>query len=547
MREKVVILGLDGGTWSVLDKFVAAGLMPNLARLIESGRRAQLMSTVPPITPVAWSSMVTGTNPGKHGVFGFLSQRDDPGSYSPPPVSSVTVSAPTMWRIASDAGLRSVILSVPLTYPAEPVSGYMVTGMFTPGSVPGSTHPPDLLSRLEALGSVPKFQLDFTRRRERGRGDSVLRRALANGAAEYFRDLDETQDRLVAATRELTREPWDLLMAVLIGPDRLQHVLWDEVDSFSDGDDSLLSRNIACFYRRVDEAIWEFSRLAGERGHLMLVSDHGFGPCAGRFAVARWLVEEGYSVYRPRRLYGAARSAADRLGVRRLVRKAADTKGVSRVIRSESVPLDWTRTRAYFAAGTYGIRVNLRGRESRGIVEPGKEFEELRADIVERALAVTDPGSGRGIFSYARPAEDVYEGPHVRWAPDVVLGPNPELGCALIAGDPGSPRLLLPSPKSKGSHRPEGMFLIAGPRVSRSERVGRAEIADIAPTVLRLLGVRAPAWMDGHVPAEAFDSLPDQGGRPAPESGEGDDRDHSYSDGERDEIRKRLRNLGYID
>lgn len=547
MSGKVVILGLDGGTWGVLDRFVARGLMPNLGRLVEDGYRADLLSTVPPITPVAWSSMVTGTNPGKHGVFGFLSGRDEPGGYSPPPVSSATLAAPALWRMASDAGLRSIVLSVPLTYPAEPVNGYMVTGMFTPGNLPGATHPPDLMGRLVEHGSMPKFQLDFTRRRERGRGDEVLRRALSDGAAEYFRDLDEVQERLLDATRLLSREPWDFLMAVLIGTDRLQHVFWDAIDAYEERPDSPVSRHIAEFYRRTDDAIGEFARLAGDRGHVMLVSDHGFGACAGRFAVGRWLVDEGYSVYRPRRLYATARSVADRLGVKKLVHRVLGGRKVSRIIRNESVPLDWERSRAYFAAGTYGVRVNLKGRESKGIVEPGEEYESLRSEIRERALRVKDAVSGKQIFSHAWYREELYEGPEVSWAPDIVLGPDPGLGCALIAGDPGRPGLVLPSPKSRGSHRPEGIFLLSGPGVRGPKRHAVADIVDVAPTALRLLGVAVPAWIDGHLPKDAFEGLPDER-TSVRHDGEADNRrDHAYTDDEESEIRERLRNLGYID
>lgn len=548
MSGRVVILGLDGGTWRVFDKFVAAGHMPNLSGLLERGHRADLMSTVPPITPVAWSSVATGMNPGKHGVFGFMSARDDPGSYSPPPARSTAVRRPTFWRAASDAGRRTVVLSVPLTYPAEPVNGYMVTGMFTPEGASGCTHPPELRDLLERSDSMPKFQLDFTRRRQRGRGEAMLERALSGGADDYFRDLDDTQDRLMRATRLLSKEPWDLVMAVLIGTDRLQHVLWDEVDAYDEAPDSPMSRRIAAFYRRTDEAIGEFARLAGD-GHLLLMSDHGFGPCAGRFAVGRWLVDNGYSRYKARPAYHAAHELADRLGVKHLARRMLRGKAVSRAIRSEFIPLDWERSRAYFASGTYGIRINLRGREARGIVEPGGEYESLRAEILERTLAATDPVSGGRVFSNAWFSNELYEGPEVGWAPDIVLEPDPGPGYALIAGDPGRPELVLPSRKSRGSHRPEGVLLLTGPSVRRTGGRSIANIVDIAPTVLRLLGLHVPPDMDGRALSEALETLPDPAELPFAQSGAHGHRGSTggYSDDEEGEVRERLRNLGYID
>ena len=547
--RRVVILGLDGGTWDVLDRFIEAGLMPNLARLVERGHDAVLTSTDPPITPVAWSSFATGMDPGRHGVFGFLSPRDDPGSYSPPPARSTTVRQPTLWRRASDAGLRTVVLSVPLTYPAEPVNGYMVTGMFTPGRGPGCTHPEGLSERLQAAGALPKFQLDFTRRRERGRGDAELRRALAGDAEEYFRDLDETQDLLLGAARYLTREPWDLLVAVMIGTDRLQHVMWDRVAAYESDPESAVSRRIASFYRRTDAAIGEFAGMAGEDGNLVIMSDHGFGPCAGRFAVGRWLVEQGYSVYRPRRAYGVARRIVRRLGLRRVVRRTLGSRASSSAVRSQFVPLDWERTRAYFMSGTYGVRANLCGRESHGIVEPGGEFDALIDELRERLLDAVDPTCGERVFADARRSSDVYRGAESSWAPDLVLEPNPKMGYALIAGDLGRPGLVLPSAKSRGSHRPEGMLLISGRSVRPSERRSTASIVDVAPTVMRLLGVPASSGMDGRVLSEAFDRMPEEvvrlevGRKARGESGEA----RGYEESEEEAVREHLRNLGYID
>lgn len=547
-ERRVLVIGLDGGSWPVLDRFMRSGHMPTLERLVASGRRATLTSTIPPLTPVAWASFATGTNPGRHGVFGFLSPRDDPGSYSPPPVTSAAVRRPTLWRLVSEAGMKTAVLSVPLTYPPQPVNGRLVTGMFTPGPGARCTHPPSLKDDLIAHDCMPKFQLDFTLRRERGRGDAVLKRSLSGGAESYFSDLEDLTERLLRAARYLIDGPWDLFVTVLIGTDRLQHVLWDEIEAFDSNPDSPLSRRIAHFYSSVDDAISELVAAAGPGANVIVMSDHGFGPCAGRFALGRWLVEAGYAVHRPRRAYRAARGALDALGVKHVARRLVGRGAASRIVRGEFVPLDWSGSRAYFVPGSHGVRVNLRGREKHGVVEPGREFESLRAELRDRILKITDASSGCPVAANAWLAEEIYEGPETVWAPDVTVDPNPDLGYTLATGDLGAGDLVVASPKSRGSHRSDGILLLHGPGVKRAPEGAATHITDVAPTALRLLGLEPPSWMDGRPMTDAFEALP--AARPirvSDDTAEGGVPPESRREAEEDEIRRQLRNLGYVD
>ena len=570
---KVLVIGLDGGTWSVLDRFMSLGCMPTLKSLCESGYRADLMSTDPPLTPVAWSSFATGMNPGKHGVFGFLDQRAEPGSYMPPPVSSRSLRAPTLWRRVSDAGLRATVLSVPLTYPPEPINGFMVTGMFTPESAGNSTHPQSLAQELRRSGIMPKFSLDFTRRLDRGFRDAVVADALSGGAAGYFSDLNDVTERLRAASLCLMERPWDLFVSVFISTDRLQHVMWDGVESAEPNSER--GSDIAGVYSRLDSAIADMVNAAGDDTTTLIVSDHGFGPCAGNFHMARWLVEAGYSAHGPRRAYGAAKNALGALGIKHVAGRVVRGLGVGRAVRKNFIPLDWSRTRAYFQPGTYGVRVNLRGREPEGVVEPGAEFEALRKELTERMTGMRDPSSGRRVVDIALRAEDLYDGEQLRFAPDIVLRPDPEHGYHLVPGDPGADSLTSLDPKTRGSHRPTGIFLARGPGVERGN-AGRVDMTDVAPTIMRLLGLAGHDDLDGRVvKGIVADTLGGSGGAEAAaqfagrdaaasdkaisETSEADtstaseaepavpDEGSDYSEAERDEIRRRLRNLGYVD
>lgn len=548
---RVLVIGLDGGTWSILDRFAGAGCMPNLSRLIGEGYRGTLLSTVPPLTPVAWTSFATGTNPGKHGVFGFMSQQQDPTSYSPPPVRRDAIKGRTLWRRVSDAGLKAVVLSVPMTYPPEPINGYIVTGMFTPGLDSDCTYPPWLKDELLRSGCMPKFQLSITLKQRGGRSDSWLRRALADDAALYFSDLDDLTESLRSAVLHLIGRPWDLFVAVFTAVDKLQHLMWPEIAAFEPGRDSVLARRVSQFYERIDDVIGEVLAAAGEDTVVLLMSDHGFGPCVGSFSMARWLVAEGYAHYQPRRTYAAVRWLLDRSGLKLTAQRLAGGTRLSRAVRQAFIPFDWSRTRAYFVSGSYGLRVNLKGREEHGIVEAGGEYDSLCHELREKVLEIRDPVTGKSIIERAWLAEEVYDGPELHWAPDVVMQPNGELGYHLVQGDASSSALVVRDPRLRGSHRPEGIFLAAGPGVRAGVAAQDARIEDVAPTVLWLLGLDVPPELDGVVIREAFTGHPvgrdlrqsdQRAGEDAPPEGQG-----RYSDAEERRVRDRLRSLGYID
>jgi len=546
--SRVLIIGLDGGTWSVLDRFMERGCMPNLAALCEVGHRAELLSTNPPITPVAWSSFATGMNPGKHGIFGFLSPQSEPGGYSPPPVRRESIRVPSLWRRVSDAGLRTTVLSVPLTYPPEPVNGYMVSGMFTPESAEDSTHPRSLAGELNAAGGMPQFRLAGRREAETAEDVAASAERLDENAVRFFAALEEMTERLRRTSLRLEDDPWDLFVAVFMATDRLQHVLWDEV--MESDPDSALGRRIGDLYRGIDSAVADLIEAAGEDTVTIVMSDHGFGPCAGSFSMSRWLVDEGYARHRPKRVYRSARKILATTGLKRAAARVVAGKGsLGRTVRRSFIPFRWSETRAFLQSGTYGgIRVNLKGREREGIVEPGEEYERLRQDLRQRVLDIRDPATGKHVVTAARLAEEVHSGPEARWAPDIILEPNPELGYHLAPGDPGSRTLIRRDPKMRGGHRPEGILLIAGKGVSTGAEMSTCNSADTAPTALWLLGLPVPEDMDGSVLRGLFAGEPAprlQGGSGGSHEGRVDMGD--YKESERKEILGRLRDLGYVD
>ncbi|MDR7485188.1 MAG: alkaline phosphatase family protein [Armatimonadota bacterium] len=276
---RVFLLGLDGATFTLLRPWIDEGHLPTLARLLAEGAWGPLTSVIPPMTPVAWTSMVTGVRPGKHGIFGFLKTR--PGRYEREPSSSLDRRRPAIWNLLDRAGRPSILVGVPYTYPPEPINGVVVSGFGTP-SVDGEfVHPRSL--REVILREFGPYPLEVRYRKD------VL------GRLEDAHRLTAHRHALV---RFLMREfPWDFFMFVLMTTDRLQHLIWRHVDPSHPWYDSDEARRYAPgildYYRRLDDMVADLLARLDAQTTFMLVSDHGFGPLERSVSLLRWLGQAG--------------------------------------------------------------------------------------------------------------------------------------------------------------------------------------------------------------------------------------------------------------
>ena len=160
-QDKVLIIGLDGGTWSVLTPWINNGSLPNLGRLQQAGCWGDLLSTIPPLTAPAWSTFATGKNPGKHGVFHFVSsgfsQAARTVGATPEIVDSRSIKSATLWDILGHHNRKVGLVNIPMTYPPRPVNGFMITSFLTPPNASVFTYPPELSSKLT------DYQIDLDR------------------------------------------------------------------------------------------------------------------------------------------------------------------------------------------------------------------------------------------------------------------------------------------------------------------------------------------------------------------------------------------------
>jgi predicted AlkP superfamily phosphohydrolase/phosphomutase len=537
----LTVIGLDSATFDVLDPMLDAGELPNLRALLDRGASGVLRSTTHPLTPHAWSTMVTGVNAARHGIWDFT-ERDDTG-YGLRLINGSYRRAPAVWERLAAAGRRCGVVNVPFTWPAPELDGgFVVAGMDAAFREHGMTSPDPLFGELrERLGPL---ELDHRYPVSGGRLDLDLVRRAAEQKVEATLWLSERF------------EP-ELLWVVFMAADHVQHLGWREWEEKG------LDSAVAGTYRILDEAVGRLVEHAGGND-VVVLSDHGAGRLDGVVNLNAWLAREGFLTYVPAtsrmggKLFETAFQLRKKLprGLRYAVKQRAG--GLRERVyqqRTGFTAIDWAQTRA-FAYGMFGnVVVNLRGRERDGIVEPGEEYETVRSEIAARAMDLRDP-QGAPIVAAVHRREDLFDGPQIEKVPDLLIEfadyawlgkgnvkKRAEELWDRIEIDPGSEHVYV------GSHRHEGVFVVAGPSAASAPRT-LAEIQDVAPTVMYLLGEPLPSAFEGRLLEETLDPglldarPPEFADAPLEPAGV---QEASYSESEAGEVEERLRGLGYLE
>jgi predicted AlkP superfamily phosphohydrolase/phosphomutase len=543
---KVIILGLDGATWGLLLPMIEQGKMKNLKKAMDIGAWGVLESTQPPVSPVAWTSLVTGKNPGKHGILGFTRERDGRSI----PVDSTMVDGPTLWDILSESGKTTVVAGVPVTYPPRPLRGCMVTGMLTPREAREYTHPPQLKEEIgELVGSYDPDPFEKSGR---------TREHLEEIACWAVKD-ERVFEYLVE------RCDWDFTINIVRAPDLVQHWFYDLLDAAHPKHEGRETSDHAALiddvYGICDRVIGNRLGLLDGQTLLLIVSDHGFGPATHWFAVNRFLMGIGLLVLEDkgtiRRLVAegldlSVLAKLDFLGLRhRLASSRLLALGLAADRALSTAPIDWTKTRAYCSsADGLSVRVNLAGREPQGQVQPGTEYEQVRRTLRSELEALRDPITGNALVSDVHFREEVCNGPHLAGIPDVLFS----LGEATVVPRPWlSPRRVFQPIWSRGwtgDHRPEGILVAVGPDVREATEIMARSIMDVAPTVLAAMGLPIPADMDGAPIQDAFKkklTATDQSTSPQVHDSAPSTASSAYSQEEEQEVLERLRHLGYLE
>jgi predicted AlkP superfamily phosphohydrolase/phosphomutase len=435
-ETRLFVLSLDGVGHSFVQHAARTGLMPNLAKLLKEGGLARMNSVIPTVSTVAWATYMTGVNPGKHGIFGYVDREPKPFTAFVPTARDLKTT--TLWEIIGRTGKRVGVINVPLTYPPRAVNGFMV-GCFLSPELAKATYPAELAPRLMEM----EYRID---------ADMSLARG---DLAAFAADCGETMARRFAAAFKLMRsEPWEFFQLHVMSTDRINHFLWGD---WRDGHQGV-APEFETFYRKLDTYLGELLQHLPQNCRLAMLSDHGFCRAKADLYLNHWLEKNGYLHFGR--------------GKREVGNMHPDSRAYSLVPGR--------------------IYVNLEGREEKGRVPRGKPYEDLREELIHRLGGLNHPETNQPLVRKVFRREELYAGPLLSKAADLVVVPQPgyELKPQFDAAE------LLTPPDLSGAHTFDDAFLfIAGLKHPLADN--SFSLLDVAPTLLSLMGVAVPQGMEG--------------------------------------------------
>ncbi len=545
-EPEVMVIGIDGASWNVLNAMMHAGVMPTLKRLVETGISGGLTSTIPPTSPPAWTSFMTGKNPGKHGIFSWWEALN----LQFVPVNSQYVSGKTLWQLLSEGGKRVGVYNVPMTYPPPtyPINGLLISGCLTPSIESEFTCPASL--RDELIRLVGNYVIDIPWLEYEHRKDG--RRALMQDLAAML------EQRSKIATALLDRHETDFFIVVFAGNDRMSHCLWKyiglDAGTELDAEGRELHEMIHAYFAQLDHSLSKILEYCGPDTSLLVISDHGFGPIRREVYINKWLAEHGLLVSgsnpRSRRVRTGLRSLANHLGITSERLGKMLSKRATEAARDlvNTIRIDWSRTKAY-SNGSSSIQINLKGREPYGIVNPGNEYEETLSQVIEQLVQLCDPETGRRVVKAVFRKDELGQGPQAERAPDLLLLMADEGYAAYECDVEVDDVFRLPGWRN-GEHTLCGVLIAAGRHIREGTTIDGARIIDLAPTILYRMGLPIPDGMDGQILAELFEEEFLESNAPVMATTSEDavqDLRHGEQAEDEEIILGRLRGMGYID
>ena len=500
--SRVLFLGLDGGTMAVLKPWFERGRLPHLAALWRRAAFGTLRSSEPMVTPVAWTSFSTGCTPPVHGIHEFYHVEASDRSIRSNHAGRVRV--PNLWQVLSAQGREVVSLNLPMTYPPPRVRGLVVAGSDAPGLEWAFAQCPDFGE--EIFANVPDYTHKIVWKRRPHSLDELRSQSVRNQA--IFRAQAD------AAERADARTDWSALMVHFHNLDSLQHRLWPYLDVDETGViDPPWNLEVERCMAALDESAGRLMELASKRdAAIVAVSDHGFGPCKALVNVNGLLRRAGLQrglMYGTRFRY-RARRLGDRFH-RWLTRRAPGGSGrrLPRSIEGQ-IGCDWKRTVAFAPFGQLSGCIFLNAE----IPARSHAAERARREVIEVCRVARDPETNAPLFCDVFDVAGRYGlDPVAEGLPDVLALSADGYQAQAKWGVRMRNELLRPDPNLPGTHWRDGIVAIDAPDIRPGGHL-RANLHDIAPTALAMLGLRVPESMQGRVLHEAFENpLPVRYGR----------------------------------
>jgi predicted AlkP superfamily phosphohydrolase/phosphomutase len=455
-KRKVLVIGLDCAAPDlVFDTWLDD--LPNIKRMVEGGLWGPLKSTIPPITIPAWQCMVTSKNPGQLGIFGFRNRSEY--SYDNFWIANSTaIKEPTLWDVVGREGYKVGMVGVPQTYPPRPVNGFMVTDWLAPDTNADYTFPEYIKDEVRL--AVGDYMLDCEKFRTENKD-------------ELLKEIHEmTEKRFDLVRHFLKSEPWHFFMFVEIGLDRIHHGFWKFFDKthrkYEAG--NKYEKAIFEYHKYLDRRIGDLLEVLDDDTVVFVVSDHGAKKMDGAINVNDWLIREG------------------------LMTLKTKPEGL---VKLEKADVDWPKTKAWGLGGYYcRLFLNVKGREKQGAIDPA-DYERTRDEIADRLKAITDE-NGKNIGTRVFKPQEVYKGPNIDQAPDLIVyfGDLFWRSTGTIGHDSVHSFETEVGPDD-AVHAEYGIFVLWDPKAKRGRKLDDLQIYDVAPTVLKVMGIEVPKDMEG--------------------------------------------------
>jgi len=485
--NKVLMIGLDGATFSLLDPLMDEGIMPFLGDSIANGVRSELTSTRNPLTPPAWVSMVTGRKPAAHGIHDFVRPEfSNRGNLFLRVNDSRDIRVETLWSMVSRQGRRVTSLNFYGMSPPIPVEGYMIGGFVPWRHLRQAAYPRSLFDIAKGLEDFDYKLLGM----DIGEEKKCVQGLLDSEHEDWIQLQSERDAAWARLLAHLMRtDPTDLTAVVLDGPDKMQHIFWrfldpDLVDANA-GDRYTKIRDMCLsFYRALDATLARLCTLAGPETTVILTSDHGFGPTTEIVFLNEWLAQHGYLEWTPDgNSVAGGHLTADRM-------------------RDHLGTVNWQNTLAFCPTpSSNSIYVKRDTGSGRGVKT--EEYLDFCAKLKHELEEFRD-ADGRSVFTEVH--LNRLEGtPFTDETPDLTVRLRDGGFVSILKGPDRA--VVVPRPHIDGTHRPNGIFLAWGPALKRGKVLSTPlSLLDVTPLILHLLGLHVPKGLDGRVPQEIFRS-----------------------------------------
>jgi len=460
---RIVVLGLDGLSPELMKRWLVT--LPNLKEMQQAGVWGEIESTMPPAAAPAWTSVQCGRNPGAYGFWNYT-YRDDFSYGEPKFVNSQVIEerVDCLYKILPTMGQKAALINVPVSYPPPQIpGGYCITGFMNSRREGGLTWPESLKDEVhnlvgEYLLDIAKAGVDYHLMDK----DKVLKRIY---------DMD-TQ-RFMLLKHFIHEKKCDYIFAVISGSNYMSHIFYRYVDKEHRryDPDPRYQNALRDYYIWIDKNIGELRAALDSDTALLVLSAYSLQRCDGRINLNEWLIQEGYMI-----LY----------------------EYPSQPTELKDLKVDWTNTKAWSTGDSSRIYLNLRSRETQGVVDPN-DYDRLLDELIDRLQSIADE-NGKALNTQVFRRDDIHYGPYAEYGPDLFIRFNGHHWntSELVGYGQGSIHSFdtkeAPHDESHGLY---GYFCMAGPGAPPKGELKGVSLLSIAPTVLDLMELKIPEDMEG--------------------------------------------------